>query len=394
MRIAGIVFCGLLLAACSQSAVSLNPGTAGPQVAPDRNAPVPVYGYLYGFKGHPGGDGKWPNGRLIAVNGTIYGVTMSAGTYEHGVVFSIDAAGNERVVYAFKGYPDGEQPDGLTFLNGTLYGTTGGGGGQRGGTVFALTPSGSERILHSFGRVQQGRQQPAGLVPMDGRLYGVTELGGAYNRGAVYEISTSGNERVVYSFKGDSDGAIPEGQLLAKDHVLYGTTAQGGGTACYNVGCGTFFSVTPAGKKTILYAFKGMPDGEYPGGVVYSNGEFYGVTPFGGANGGGALYAVDASGSERVVHSFGGSGDGYDPTGVIGVGSKLYGTTGFGPSGFVGTLFELDASGTFSIVHEFTESRHDGGVPNGAFAVLNGVLFGTTAHGGLNNYGSVFTLTP
>ncbi len=118
------------------------------------------------------------------------------------------------------------------------------------------------------------------------------------------------------------------------------------------------------------------------------------MTPFGGTQNGGTLYAVNTSGVERVVHSFDGNTDGYDPTGVVSVGSKLYGSAGFGPGRFVGTLFEIDASGTFSVVYEFAEGRHDGGIPNGAFALANGVLYGTTAHGGLDNNGTVFTLMP
>jgi uncharacterized repeat protein (TIGR03803 family) len=393
MRIACIVICGLLLAACSQTTGSMNPEPGSPGAgAMQRGSGASTYQYLYGFKGHPS-DGKWPDGSLVAVNGTIYGVTMTAGPNEHGAVFSIDSSGNERIVYAFTGYPDGLQPNGLTFLNGTFYGTTFGGGAHRNGTVFTLTPSGAERTIHSFGGLQDGRE-PTGVVSMDGRLYGLTQLGGANDRGAVFEISTSGSERVIYSFKDGSDGAVPVGRLLAKDHVLYGTTFQGGGTGCYRVGCGTFFSITPAGTKTILYDFKGQPDGAYPEDVIFSHGEFYGVTPFGGTRGGGTLYAVSASGHERVVHSFNGNVDGYDPTGIVSVGSKLYGTAGFGPGRFVGTLFELDASGTFSVIHEFAEGRHEGGVPNGAFALTNGVLYGTTAHGGLDNNGTVFTLTP
>ncbi len=118
------------------------------------------------------------------------------------------------------------------------------------------------------------------------------------------------------------------------------------------------------------------------------------MTPFGGTLNAGTLYAVDTFGHERVLHSFGGSTDGYDPTGIVEVGSKLYGSAGFGPGSFVGTLFEMDASGRFSVLHQFAAGQNDGAVPTGAFALTNGVLYGTTAHGGLNNNGTVFTLTP
>ncbi len=388
MRIVGIIFCSLVLSACSFGTQQLAPnGSVASSHA--RPASSAGYAYLYGFKGHKSGDGRWPDGPLTAVNGTIYGVTMVAGVDEHGVVFSIDSSGNEHVFYEFTGYPSGDAPDGLLFLNGTFYGTTFDGGTHHKGTVFALSPSGSERTLHNFAGGQDG-QNPAGLVAMDGRLYGVTQEGGTNQRGSVYEISTTGSERIVYSFAGGADGQIPTGQLVARNHVLYGTTYQGGGAGCYKVGCGTFFSVTPAGTKTTLYDFQGQPDGAYPQGVIFANGAFYGVAS-GGANNGGALYTISTSGQESVLHSFSGS---TDPTGIISVGSNLYGATGFGPGRFIGTLFELDKSGTFSVIHEFAGGPHDGSEPNGAFAVANGIIYGTTGHGGLDNNGTVFTVTP
>ncbi len=215
MRILSIVFCGALLAACSQTAGSVNPTLGSPGAAgTQRVSSASTYRYLYGFKGHPSDDGRWPNGSLVALDGTIYGVTMTAGIHEHGVVFSIDSSGNECIVYAFTGYPDGSRPDGLTLLNGTFYGTTQGGGAHRKGTVFALTPSGTEQTVHSFGGGEDGRD-PTGIVSMDGRLYGMTQLGGANDRGAFFEIRTSGSERVIHSFSDGSDGAVPAGRLLA-----------------------------------------------------------------------------------------------------------------------------------------------------------------------------------
>lgn len=391
MRIVGIVFCSLVLTACSFGTQQVAPN--GPITNLNaRPASSAGYAYLYGFKGHKSGDGKWPDGPLIAANGTIYGVTRVAGADEHGVVFSIDSSGNEHVVYEFTGYPSGDAPDGLLFLNGTFYGTTFEGGTHRKGTVFALSPSGSEQTLHSFAGGQDG-QNPAGLVAMDGRLYGATQEGGANGRGSIYEISTTGSKRLVYSFADGADGAIPTGLLVARNHVLYGTTYQGGGTGCYNVGCGTFFSVTPAGIKTTLYDFQGHPDGAYPQGVIFANGAFYGVAS-GGASNEGALYTISTSGQESVLHSFDGNTDGYDPTGLISVGSNLYGAAGFGPGQFIGTVFKRDKSGTFTVIHEFAGGPHDGSVPNGAFASANGIIYGTTGYGGLDNNGTVFTVKP
>ena len=50
-------------------------------------------------------------------------------------------AASEAVVYSFKGFPDGDDPDaGLIDVGGTLNGTTEGGGAVDAGTVFKVRP--------------------------------------------------------------------------------------------------------------------------------------------------------------------------------------------------------------------------------------------------------------
>lgn len=396
MRIAAILFCGLLLTACSQTATSVTPPGGGAPSAAQQFAGSTGYRELYGFKGGPD-DGKWPAGRLVALDGTIYGAGTEAGANGKGIVYAIDASGAERVVYNFAGRPDGNIPEDLTVLNGTLYGTTYGGGTHRHGTVFSLTPAGVERVLYSFRGGQDGGDPPA-IVAVDGRLYGATPNGGTSNDGTIFTIDpSSGSKRVIYNFKGGSDGAGPTGSLVAKDGVLYGTTLTGGGTECYNAGCGTFFKMTFSGKKTTLYDFAGMPgDGEYPQGpLAFANGVFYGATSFGGSKNVGVVYSVDASGRETVIHSFGNGSDGNDPTAVIAAGSRIYGTAGFGDGRtYFGTLFQIAKNGTFSVLHQFTGKGRDGSVPIGGMVEMNRVLYGATAHGDPTNRGTVFTYTP
>ena len=53
-----------------------------------------------------------------------------------------------RVIYNFEGQPDGGYPFGrLLVLDGTLYGTTRNGGLGAHGTVFCVTPAGAEKVL-------------------------------------------------------------------------------------------------------------------------------------------------------------------------------------------------------------------------------------------------------
>jgi uncharacterized repeat protein (TIGR03803 family) len=109
---------------------------------------------LYNFTG--GADGGWPIAGVIRdAAGNLYGTTYSGGTQANncdgycGVVFKLDPAGNETVLYAFTEAADGGNPTaplmqdaagdlyGTTTFGGTLTGTCGGLGC---GTVFKLTP--------------------------------------------------------------------------------------------------------------------------------------------------------------------------------------------------------------------------------------------------------------
>ena len=79
---------------------------------------------------------------------------------------------------------------------------------------------------------------------------------------------------IIYSFQGGSDGAQPQGPLINIAGTLYGTTAEGG-SGC---GCGTIFSLTPAGTENVLYSFKNNGDGAYPNGLVNAHKAMFGVS--------------------------------------------------------------------------------------------------------------------
>jgi uncharacterized repeat protein (TIGR03803 family) len=104
---------------------------------------------VYSFGDLP--DGATPRGGLINVNGTLYGTTSGGGAYQYadipgGTVFRVTTGGKETILHSFGNGKDGYIPLGrLLNVNGTLYGTTSGGGKYHGGsagygTVFALTP--------------------------------------------------------------------------------------------------------------------------------------------------------------------------------------------------------------------------------------------------------------
>lgn len=107
-----------------------------------------VESVIYSFKGHP--DGQYPFGGILDVNGTLYGTTASGGEHGKGTVFKLEpSSGVETLLHSFgkSGSTDGAGPRGrLIEVNGTLYGTTlSGGAGTSAcaagcGTVFWVSP--------------------------------------------------------------------------------------------------------------------------------------------------------------------------------------------------------------------------------------------------------------
>ena len=209
------------------------------------------------------GDGRMPtSGLVMDKNGNLYGTTSEGGsdgnygpglncTNRCGTVYEITAAGQEKILYSFKGFQssDGAAPFASLILDkqGNLYGTTYAGGAYGFGTIFKLTPSGQETVLYSFvGLPDAGN--PVGRLLMDsqGNLFGTTSYGGNFDSGALFELSASGKESVLYSFTGGADGAYPfDGLVMDGSGNLFGTTELGGnfGNSC-PLGCGVVFKVT------------------------------------------------------------------------------------------------------------------------------------------------------
>ncbi len=229
-------------------------------------------------------------------------------------------------------------------------------------------------VLHTFTGGHDGGNPNAGVTINGRNLYGTAYYGGA-GYGTVYELKHAGSGwtlNPLYTFTGGSDGAYPRARVIfGPNGTLYGTTVLGGTGECSIVGCGTVFNLRPSATtcratlcpwtETVLYAFKGSPDGNYPelGDLLFDHaGNIYGTTVSGGVSG--TVYELTPSGSgwtESVLYSFlGAPGDGYGPySGVIfDNAGNLYGTTAGGGTGGGGTVFELMYPGwTESIVNSF-----------------------------------------
>ena len=382
--------------------------------------------------------GATPEGSLVqATNGYLYGTTFGGGTFNYGTVFKITPSGTLTTLYGFAGYPtDGAYPvAGLVqATNGDFYGTTwqggpnAGGNGDGAGTIFKITPSGTLTTLYSFcsqSGCTDGEFPGAGLVQAtNGALYGTTGLGGANGEGGtVFRITRT--LTTLYSFcsqSGCTDGNGPEwaGLVQATNGDLYGTTAAGGANGgTYGSGAGTVFKITPSGTLATLYSFcsqSGCTDGEWPnaGLIQATNGDFYGTTWQGGANGGawgdgaGTVFKITPSGKLTTLYSFcsqSGCTDGENPyygALVQATNGDLYGTTWQGGASGgawgngAGTVFKITPSGKLTTLYSFCSQSGctDGENPfAGLVQDTNGKFYGTTNRGGGNGAGTVFSLS-
>jgi uncharacterized repeat protein (TIGR03803 family) len=212
-------------------------------------------------------------------------------------------------------------------------------------------------------------------------------------------VSPAQTFKTLVAFDG-TNGSLPVASLVqGTDGDLYGTTAEGG--AGGGVGQGTVFKITPGGKLTTLHIFSGT-DGAYPyaGTVQATNGEFYGTTILGGANDWGTIFTITPGGKLTTLYSFcTNCSDGNQPdAGLIQArDGDLYGTTENGGINGSGTVFKLTTAGALTTLYSFCAENEcaDGANPGaGLLQTPAGELYGTTAGGGINGFGTVFKMTP
>lgn len=100
---------------------------------------------------------------------------------------------------------------------------------------------------------------------------------------------------------------------------------------------------------------------------------------------------VRASGF-RVMHFFGKGTDGAGPQGEpIVANGTFYGTTAAGGKNSKGTMYSATAAGEEKVLHNFGGAQ-DGVNPQARMTVANGMLYGTTLAGGTKTLGSIFRI--
>jgi uncharacterized repeat protein (TIGR03803 family) len=350
------------------------------------------------------------------------------------------------------GCADGSGPVGKLIIDtsGNLYGMTADGGGCTPkptigcGTIFELSPPGTGTTyllttlwtFCSSGSTCPGGQEPgAGLTyagwpgsAYDGSstLFGTTDDGGSGTsaQGIAFKLTGVGGTPALTdihdfcSVSGCTDGATPDQLVVDGSGDLFGVAHSGGSCPANISGCGVAFELSPSGGSysyTTLYTFCpsiGCADGQSPDGqlVITSTNKLVGTTAFGGANDDGTVFRITpngASSTETVRYSFcsvggGACTDGSLPQGGVfqDANGKFYGVTAFGGANQLapgGTVWKLSGT-TLTTLYSFCPAAGcaDGNLPQASvvYDSVSGDLFGTTTHGGANNGGVVFDLTP
>jgi len=345
-------------------------------------------------------NGADPTVALVqAANGNLYVTTAAGGAKDLGTVFMITPGGKLTSLHSFDG-TDGESPAGtlVQASNGDLYGTTFAGGAKYAGTVFKITPSGALTTLYSFcsqSECTDGSNPAAGLIQAtDGNFYGTTWTGGANCEpggcGTIFKITPTGELTTVFNFPGQAGSNSPSAALVqATDGDLYGETTS------------TIFKISTGGTLTTIYTGAA---GFYPvGGLVQAtDGNFYGTNSGSVEGFYGTVFKITPSGALTTLYSFcfqgGQCPDGYNPRAglVEAANGDFFGTTYYGGANGDGTAFEITPSGALTTLYSFCGQSHctDGKYPTaGLVQDTSGEIYGTTDYGGSHGHGTVFSLS-
>src|ERR1022692_1045780 len=129
------------------------------------------------------------------------------------VWFKVNTAGDETVLYSFTGGADGGSPYASGVVRdsaGNLYGTTEEGGTEGAGVVFKVNTAGQETVLYNFcslANCADGAAPYAGVIlDSAGDLYGTTGSPLTGYAGVVFKVNTAGQETVLYAFAWGADG--------------------------------------------------------------------------------------------------------------------------------------------------------------------------------------------
>jgi uncharacterized repeat protein (TIGR03803 family) len=243
-----------------------------------------------------------PGGRLLVdASGNLFGTTLSGGTNNAGTVFEIQKTGG---VYAsaptvLTSFNSGIVPSGSGNLvedaAGDLFGTTT-------SSVFEVKKTGATYATPvDLAPFPVGTQIGTLTIDPNGDIFGTTISGGANNVGTVFEIVKNTSTATTLASFSLADGQISlnhaKNLIVDSNGNLFGTTdpssQNSGGVVFEIVRTPTGYESTP----TIVVNFNGLATAGLGANLVDdANGNLFGTTQTGGANGSGTVFEITNSG--------------------------------------------------------------------------------------------------
>ncbi len=253
--------------------------------------------------------GASPLGLTIGADQALYGAAELGGD-GRGLIFRITSDGRRfRILHSFSDTEydgsaninsDGAIPGATAIVGrgGILYGTTNVGGKGGGGVIYKMDPDGKHfTVLHNFQRKAKNNGAfPDGslILGADGYLYGCTGQGGDADGGIAYRMNANSTDfTVLHTFtapgSGGADGWSPSAPAFGTDGRLYGVSGGSGDT-----GQAMLFKFSSDGAKFFLtHSFTQKEGTSARAGMVLGrDGNLYGVSTNGGANGTGTVFRV------------------------------------------------------------------------------------------------------
>jgi uncharacterized repeat protein (TIGR03803 family) len=245
------------------------------------------------------------------------------------------------------------------------------------------------KIYDFDGSIGAGPRGPVIITPDDSLIYGITGGGGPTNDGIIYSLKTNGTGgQALYTFNSiNGNGSQPHANLIEYGQTLYGVTTWGG----YDGG-GVVFSIHKDGS-----GFTKLVDtigSQSYTSLTLSGNKIIGAAETAGADDTwGTLFSIDTNGNGySVIQDFDWN-NGARPSsdGLIHSGNIIYGTTPYGGASGNGVIFSINANGSgYTVLYSFTYSS--GGGPLGTMALSGNTLYGCTNGGGLYGVGTIFSI--
>lgn len=359
------------------------------------------YTKLHDFDGSNTGSNPYST-FVEAGNGMLYSMTYLGGSNNLGALIEYDFVNSviDKKV-DFNGTVNGRNPFGnlIADANGKLHGLVPFGGANNAGVIIEYDPG--TNVFTKKADVNGGNlgRSPFGslMLTSNQKMFGLTYQGGVNNSGILFEYNyVNGTYDKKIDFNSAIDGSNPYGDLtLASNLKLYGMTYQGGSS-----NAGVIFELDP---KTKLYTkkfdFDGLNFGKNTYGTLVEakQGKLYGMTFQGGVYDFGTLFEYDFLNDTCIkLFDFDGTNSGRNPYSslLLAKDSNLYGMTTYGGQEDYGVLFKYDlTTKSFSKLIDF--GLNNGNNPFGEpIQADNGLIYGLTYSGGVNDMGTLFEYDP